>query len=116
MSQASLLETEPPHQLMMQKKPGLTDGAGIPLHALELVRFVVGRLAPANANQVQAWASLGVACNYEIYTQDQEIYNGQFLLSADNRLFRVTSTHGLSYQKGNIQTALSYALLEDRLT
>ncbi len=101
---------------MMQKRPGLTDGAGIPLHSLELVRFVVGRLAPANANQVQAWASLGVACNYEIYTMDEGIYNGQFVLSADKRLFRVTSTHGISYGKGNIKEALSYALLEDRLT
>lgn len=115
MSFSDLLADEPPVTVKMQLRPGAVDGNGIPVQGLVVVptlSSVAGRLIYGSARQVAAWLSLGIEANYEFLTEEPGILNGYFLVTADNRLFRVTGTRVKRYGKGTIPTSYKYPCLE----
>lgn len=116
MSLESLLDDEPPATLKRQAQPGKLDSAAIPLHSLVTVRDVQGRAVLLSSRQIDSWLALSIQADYEFYTLDEAIENGQFILLEDGRLFRVTGTMSKRYQKGNIETFFKYPMVEIRRT
>ena len=114
MSIEALIDEEPPVIVQRQARPGEADAGGVPLHSLVDVRTVSARLVVMSAKQVQAWMSLAIEADYELWTLDGDIENGQLVRSADGRLFRVTGTGQTWYEKGSIPTYHTYALVETK--
>lgn len=116
MSIEGLIGEEPAHTLKRQKTQGKTDDTGAPIHDLETVKTLYGRLIPAGAKQTAAWMSLAIEADYELLTFDGTIRNGDFLVSGgDTRTFRVMGSGNRRYTKGSIPTYYKYPLLEVRL-
>ena len=114
MSIDGLIGEEPAVTLKRQLNQGKTDDAGAPIHDLTTVKTLRGRLIPAGAKQVAAWLSLAVEADYELLTFDGTIRNGDFVVSADSRTFRVMGVGNRRYAKGRIPTYYKYPLLEAR--
>jgi len=114
MSMRDMLDDEPSATLRRQASPGEVDQSGLPLHGLQDVRPVQGRFVLGNARQVEAWRSLAIEADYEFITFDPDIRNGDFILSKDSRLFRVTGAWQKRYGKGTLETYLKYPCLEER--
>lgn len=113
MSMESLLASEPVHSVYRQAQPGEKDAGGLPVHGLVPDRSIVGRLKPNSSRQKEMWASLGVESDYTLISQDLSVKNGEYVKSADNRLFRVVSVGEISYGKGSIPTHTRYALQQE---
>lgn len=116
MSIESLLDDEPPATLKRQAQPGKVDSAALPLHSLVTVRSVQGRAVLLSARQIDSWLALSIQADYEFYTLDESIENGQFIDLDDGRLFRITGTALKRYEKGNIPTFFKYPMVEVRRT
>ena len=112
MSIQTLIEVEPLVAVLRQSVPGDVDAEGIPIHGLITIRSIQGRVASGSASQVDAWRTLGIEANYTLHALDGEVENGQFVRTADDRLFRVTALRQKRYAKGNIPTHFSYAIQE----
>jgi hypothetical protein len=115
LSLQDLLDEEPPVAVKRQQAPGRVDGSGIPMHLLvpvEGMESVAGRIIRSSARQQESWGSLGIEADYEFLTMTGGILNGDFLYTADGRLFQVVSVRAKLYGKGTIPTSWKYAIRE----
>ncbi len=102
MSIQSLLATEPVNQVLVPTQPGQTDDAGLPRGGLKRNGLTTqGRVQDMDARQTTMWLSLGVEANYS-YTTFDDLLNGWFLWTPDQRLFQITGLRKWTYPKGNI--------------
>lgn len=111
----SLLAGEPLLIVQKQANPGKADLTGIPEHDLTGdERYVSGggRVVRGSARQIEAWRSLGIEASVSLITKDGSIANGEFVYSADARLFRVTGVRNKAYGKGRIPDHYSYPMEE----
>lgn len=116
MSLEDLLNEEPPVAIKRQAQPGAVDANGIPLHGLVTVpelTSVSGRIIRSSARQQESWGSLGIQAEYEFLTMTGEILNGDFIWTADSRLYRVVGVRTKLYGKGTIPTSWKYPLSEE---
>jgi hypothetical protein len=120
MSLQDMLDEEPPVTLQRQVAPGAKDAAGLPLHALQDVYQLQGRIIRGNARQQAAWLTLGIEADAEFLTMDLTLQNGDFIQvsvtdsTPTPELWRIVGTWDIWREKGTIPAYAKYALVQER--